>query len=251
MMSHEPHNHMRLRAQLLAHGRDPNYPGWPDTLQLNYANPDQHVAQIDELVAIACMCDGVRCDMAMLLLPEVFQRTWGITPPPFWPKTTAAVHQIYPGCTFMAEAYWDLEWILQQQGFDYCYGKRLYDRLKEGAVGPIRDHLRAGVDFQDRLARFLENHGERRATSDGGIPLAAASGGGGGHVLIAWAAPLPPWPVRGGIPTGTGPFLSCPGRSDQSEMRPLLCNAVADIEGNQRISQRRLVADRRTRGLAR
>ena len=32
----------------------------------------------------------------------------------------------------MAEAYWDLEWALQQQGFDYCYDKRLYDRLVTG-----------------------------------------------------------------------------------------------------------------------
>jgi hypothetical protein len=29
----------------------------------------------------------------------------------------------------MAEVYWDMEWTLQQQGFDYCYDKRLYDRL--------------------------------------------------------------------------------------------------------------------------
>jgi hypothetical protein len=165
-MSHEPHNYMRAAGKILAHGRDPNYPGWPDTLQLNYTNPDLHVAQIDELVAIAGMCDGVRCDMAMLLLPEVFQRTWGITPSSFWPQAMAAVRVRYPNFIFMAEAYWDLEWTLQQQGFDYCYDKRLYDRLKEGVAGPIRDHLRAGVDYQDRLARFLENHDEPRAAAE-------------------------------------------------------------------------------------
>jgi hypothetical protein len=32
----------------------------------------------------------------------------------------------------------DLEWTLQQEGFDYCYDKRLYDRLREGHVRPIR-----------------------------------------------------------------------------------------------------------------
>ena len=41
----------------------------------------------------------------------------------------------------MAEVYWDLEWTLQQQGFAYCYDKRLYDRLREGNVRPISDHL--------------------------------------------------------------------------------------------------------------
>src|SRR5215470_1745092 len=63
--------------KIIAYGRDPNFPGWPDTLQLNYANPELQAARIDELVAIAGKCDGVRCDMAMLLLPEIFQRTWG------------------------------------------------------------------------------------------------------------------------------------------------------------------------------
>jgi hypothetical protein len=76
------------------------------------------------------------------------------------------VRQKYPHFTFVAEVYWDLEWTLQQQGFDYCYDKRLYDRLKQGMVTPIRDHLRAGLDYQDRLARFLENHDEPRAAAE-------------------------------------------------------------------------------------
>ena len=66
----------------------------------------------------------------------------------------------------MAEVYWDLEWTLQQQGFAYCYDKRLYDRLRDGHAGPIRGHLLAGLDYQDKLARFLENHDEPRAASE-------------------------------------------------------------------------------------
>jgi hypothetical protein len=153
--------------KILAYGRDPNFPGWPDTLQLNYANPELQAARIDELLAIAGKCDGLRCDMAMLLLPEIFHRTWGgMTPEAFWPKATAAVHEKYPDFTFMAEVYWDLEWTLQQQGFAYCCDKRLYDRLRESHVGPIRAHLLAGLDYQDKLARFLENHDEPRAASE-------------------------------------------------------------------------------------
>jgi glycosidase len=165
-----PQNYLRGETDrgpmILAYGRDPNFPGWTDTLQLNYANPDLQTARLDELISIAEKCDGVRCDMAMLLLPEIFQRTWGITPEPFWPKATAAVHAKYPTFTFMAEVYWDLEWTLQQQGFGYCYDKRLYDRLRDGHVQPIRDHLLAGLDYQDKLARFLENHDEPRAASE-------------------------------------------------------------------------------------
>ena len=38
-------------TQVLAHGRDPNFPGWPDTLQLNYANPGLQAAQRTELLS--------------------------------------------------------------------------------------------------------------------------------------------------------------------------------------------------------
>jgi glycosidase len=150
---------------LLAHGRDPYFDGWPDTLQLNYANPDTQEAMIGELVKIAGQCDGVRCDMAMLVLPDVFERTWGKRAPLFWPRATQQVRQRHPGFCFMAEVYWDLEWTLQQQGFDYAYDKRLYDRLRERHARPVREHFHAGLDYQDKLARFLENHDEPRAAA--------------------------------------------------------------------------------------
>jgi hypothetical protein len=150
---------------LLAHGRDPYFPGWPDTLQLNYGNPATQEAMIGELTRIAGQCDGVRCDMAMLLLPDVFERTWGIRAAPFWPKATHRVRQGAPDFTFMAEVYWDLEWTLQQQGFNYAYDKRLYDRLRDRQARPVHDHFLAGLDYQDRLARFLENHDEPRAAA--------------------------------------------------------------------------------------
>src|SRR4029077_4853871 len=155
---------------LLAHGRDPYFPGWPDTLQLNYANPATQEAMIGELVKIAGQCDGVRCDMAMLVLPDVFERTWGRRTRNggdglFWPMATQRVRQRVPGFTFMAEVYWELEWELQQQGFDYAYDKRLYDRLREGHAHPAREPFWAGLDYQDKLARFLENHDEPRAAA--------------------------------------------------------------------------------------
>ena len=150
---------------LLAHGRDPYFPGWPDTLQLDYANPATQDAMIAELVRIAGQCDGVRCDMAMLVLPDVFERTWGRPAQPFWPRAIRRVRERKPEFRFMAEVYWDLEWTLQQQGFDYTYDKRLYDRLREGHARPVRDHLRAEPAYQDRLARFLENHDEPRAAA--------------------------------------------------------------------------------------
>jgi hypothetical protein len=103
--------------------------------------------------------------MAMLVLPEVFERTWHREAAPFWPAVIPRVRERVPGFTFMAEVYWDLEWALQQQGFDYTYDKRLYDRLREVHARPVREHLHAEPDYQDRLARFLENHDEPRAAA--------------------------------------------------------------------------------------
>jgi hypothetical protein len=165
----DPSNYVRVTRQggdlLLAHGRDPYFPGWPDTLQLNYGNPALQQAMIQELVRIAGQCDGVRCDMAMLVLPDVFERTWSIPSQPFWPQAIGQVRERFPDFCFMAEVYWDLEWALLQQGFDYAYDKRLYDRLREGHAGPVREHLRAELPYQNKLARFLENHDEPRAAA--------------------------------------------------------------------------------------
>jgi hypothetical protein len=103
--------------------------------------------------------------MAMLVVPDVFERTWGIQVPPFWPEAIASVRQAHPQFVFMAEVYWDMEWMLQQQGFDYTYDKRLYDRLRERHARPVREHFTADEHFQNKLARFLENHDEPRAAA--------------------------------------------------------------------------------------
>jgi glycosidase len=168
-LARAPHNFYQVQTQagprILAYGRDPYFPGWPDTVQLNYGNPALQEAMIAELLSVAGLCDGVRCDMAMLILPDVFERTWGVQTAPFWPTATDRVRQSHAEFTFMAEVYWDLEGALQQQGFAYTYDKRLYDRLREGHARPVREHLWADLGFQNKLARFLENHDEPRAAA--------------------------------------------------------------------------------------
>jgi hypothetical protein len=178
-LAHEPENYCRAQTwygpRILAHGRDPYFPGWPDTLQLNYRHPALRLAMRNELAAVAERCDGVRCDMAMLLLPDVFVRTWGdrarpadgapAANTPFWAEAIAAVRERAPQFVFLAEAYWDLEFTLQQQGFDYTYDKRLYDRLRSGNAEAVRGHLHADLEYQRKSARFLENHDEPRAAA--------------------------------------------------------------------------------------
>lgn len=162
-----PQNFTRVKRKkgdmIIAYGRDPYFAGWPDTVQLDYSNPATVEAMTKELLRISGQCDGVRCDMAMLILPKVFERTWGRKAKPFWKEVIDAVREKVPGFCFMAEVYWDMEWELQKLGFDYAYDKRLYDRLEAGHAKPVREHFYAGLDYQDKLARFLENHDEPRA----------------------------------------------------------------------------------------
>ncbi|MGH9469138.1 MAG: alpha-amylase family glycosyl hydrolase [Terriglobia bacterium] len=167
------------RARWIARGKDPYFPPWPDTAQLNYFNPVTREAMLDVLRSIARHADGARCDMAMLSLNEIFRRTWaplvGGVPQPtdeFWSAAVAAL----PGFTWIGEVYWDLEWRLQQLGLTFTYDKRFYDRLRSGSPGDLRAHLRAASDYQARLVRFLENHDEPRCAEVFGkekLPAAA------------------------------------------------------------------------------
>jgi glycosidase len=175
-LAREPGSYVRIDTpdgpRIMAHGRDPHFPGWPDTLQLDHRHAGLRAALLATLQVIAEQCDGVRCDMAMLLLPDVVRRTWGEpaaegTPvdTSFWPEAIAAVRARHPGFVFIAEAYWDLEGRLQQEGFDYTYDKGLYDRLRARDADAVRDHLGAEADYQRRCLRFLENHDEPRAAT--------------------------------------------------------------------------------------
>ena len=128
LLAAEPQNYCRLDtsggSRILAYGRDPYFAGWPDTLQLNYRGPALQAALLGDLVRIAEQCDGVRCDMAMLVLPESSRAPGGSARSRSGRGRRRPREQV-PGFLFMAEVYWDLEWTLQQQGFDYTYDKRL------------------------------------------------------------------------------------------------------------------------------
>ena len=161
---------LRVGEQIIACGRDPYFPAWPDVLQLNAFHPGRRRAAIETVTEIASQCDGLRCDMAMLLINQIFERTWGgrAGPKPaaeYWPELIWAVKRTHPSVKFIAEAYWDLEWELQLHGFDYCYDKRLYDRLEHEAAENVRLHLCADLAYQRKLVRFIENHDEPRAAS--------------------------------------------------------------------------------------
>jgi hypothetical protein len=139
-------------------------------LQLNAFQPGLREAVIGTVAEIAGQCDGIRCDMAMLMLNNIFERTWearaGVKPVnDYWTTVIPAIKAKWPEFRFIAEAYWDLEWELQQQGFDYCYDKKLYDRMEDGDAESVRLHLLADSSYQERMVRFIENHDEPRAAA--------------------------------------------------------------------------------------
>ncbi|MCG3191092.1 MAG: Alpha-1,4-glucan:maltose-1-phosphate maltosyltransferase [Thermoanaerobaculia bacterium] len=165
-----PSSFLALSGRVFACGRDPYFPAWPDVLQLNAFSPGLRDAASETLVSIARQCDGVRCDMAMLFLTSVFGHTWGghVRDWPaeeYWRGRIRSARETNGDFLFIAEAYWDLEWDLQQAGFDFCYDKRLYDRLEHGDAESVKLHLCADLGYQARLLRFLENHDEPRAAA--------------------------------------------------------------------------------------
>ncbi len=157
----------------LAHGKDPHFHPWTDTLQLDYRNPETRAAMTGLLQSVAARCNGVRCDMAMLLLNDIFARTWARCPsaaaPPsseFWSGAITAVRAAHPDFLFLAEVYWGLEPRLQSLGFDFTYDKHVYDCLVNRNHRELQRHLlEAAPGYNDHSARFLENHDERRIAS--------------------------------------------------------------------------------------
>jgi hypothetical protein len=147
----------------IAFGRDPYFPPWRDVGQLNHFNPQMRAAQLADLRMIANHCDGVRCDMAMLHLKDIFVRVWGhllggAKPPDreFWEEA----HQAVPELILFAEAYWGTEQLLLDLGCSFVYDKELYDAVRDIHTDEVRARLSADVHHQSGLARFLENHDE-------------------------------------------------------------------------------------------
>jgi hypothetical protein len=167
------------RRAILVHARDPYFPPWADVAQLDFFSEEMRAAQIAQLAKIAAHCDGLRCDMAMLALNDVFAQTWashlaGAQPPTqeFWTQAMRAA----PGMVWLAEVYWGLESRLLEMGFQFAYDKPLYDFLRDGRAEEIAGRLREPEETQGRMAHFLENHDEARAAEVFGAPSLRAVG---------------------------------------------------------------------------
>ncbi len=165
--SQDPYTFYERSDHYFAHGKDPYFPAWTDTVQLNYFDENAHQFMLEKLRQLTEVCDGVRCDMAMLLLPDVLQQTWGYLfrsdPKNFWSTSVKEVKDISPNFLFIAEAYWGKQYELQQLGFDYAYDKATLDHLTSDDIETLSQHLQADLSYQEKLVRFIENHDEQRS----------------------------------------------------------------------------------------
>ncbi len=185
------------QTHYLAHGKDPNYPEWSDTLQLNYGQEVVHHIMTEKLLSLVEHVDGVRCDMAMLLNPSTFLRTWGwtlneeekqyIQNHQFWqeaiPKAKAKAQSLNKlDFEFMAEAYWEKD--VLAKNFDYIYRDELYKHLVRVARGENPYHLKEHIAHLLECAQnqgqckdtvYLENHDEERAIKTMGKEFSQAA----------------------------------------------------------------------------
>jgi hypothetical protein len=118
--------------------------------------------------------------MAMLVLNDIFARTWGPLlagrkPPAneFWAEAIAALPHEF---VWLAEVYWNCETPIQSLGFQFTYDKGLYDALRNGQINEIHSRLAANAAGQSHSARFLENHDEARAAATFGAAKREAFG---------------------------------------------------------------------------
>jgi hypothetical protein len=162
----------KFGTRFFAHGRDPYFPPWIDTVQVDYrvAEAQDNMSSIAQTISM--FGDGLRCDMAMLLLPDVFRSTWKdlpsvgthLTEADFWRTTIPKIRMLQPHVDLIAEAYWDREADLQEAGFDYTYNKRVTDYLVRGHDAKLIEYLHSCTPrFLKQSVHFLENHDEQRA----------------------------------------------------------------------------------------
>lgn len=157
----------------IAFGKDPYFEPWTDTAQLDYRNAQTCSRMTEVLSEIARLCDGVRCDMAMLISPDVFRDTWEQVPPEtaeskfdFWKHAVESVRRRRKDFVFIGEVYWGRQEEFYGYGFNYCYDKEFYDALKSQGSAELMQTVRSmSKSRRNNGLRFTENHDEERSVS--------------------------------------------------------------------------------------
>ena len=172
----------------VAHGKDPYFDPWADTVQWNYFEKKTREVQTKNFVKVAQYADAVRCDMAQLDLNKVFNQTWftelnywnySIPETEFWADAIKEVRKVNPEVVLLAEVYedWQKEKLVEC-GFDYYYDKGLIDELKWGSQN-VNNYVKGrSLNYFNHSAHMVENHDEERAVQNmGSVARANAAAG--------------------------------------------------------------------------
>ena len=147
----DPASFIECGGTVFACGRDPYFPAWPDVLQLNAfharapAGGDRDGLGDRRPVRRHPLRHGHARAERHLRAHVGWPRRIQTRVNDYWTTVIPAIKGRHPEFRFIAEAYWDLEWELQQQGFDFCYDKKLYDRMEHGPAENVRLHLLADL----------------------------------------------------------------------------------------------------------
>jgi hypothetical protein len=149
---------------------------WTDVAQFNYMDQNFRASRIAVLKKIASLADGIRCDMAHLIINNAFWDYWKTqllawnyteSNTEFWSDAISAVKTEYPECIFMAESYGDVLGTLHSFGFDFTYDKDPLDHLRDGNVNEFKSKIwNRDISFARRMAHFTENHDEPRSVAN-------------------------------------------------------------------------------------
>jgi glycosidase len=169
----------KIKDKYIAHGKDPNFPPWLDTAQLNYFDTDSRQAIKNTIYDISKVCDGIRCDVAMMILNDIYNKTWtkqknNSNNPEFWLEAIKTVKTDFHDFIFISESYWDTGEYLQELGFDFTYDKDLYDLILEKSPQDVNNYIK-NQKSPDRWFRYIENHDEERAVSHFGLEKSQAA----------------------------------------------------------------------------
>jgi hypothetical protein len=178
----------RYNSRGIAYGSDVGHRPWKDVIQWNYFDSKTIETMTKNFVKVLTLADAVRCDVAYLVLNDVFENAWSYElnhyqyskpEEEFWSVAIKAAREVNKDAIILAESYYE-EYSKQllDLGFDYVYDKPLLDNLLL-TTNDVKEFLRSKTNESwDKACHFVENHDEQRIVfkTEGNYKKAMAAG---------------------------------------------------------------------------
>ena len=171
--NHEKYDLSRFMPNGIAYGAGKFMPPMRFNAQLNLFRYDCRDHQINKLLQISELCDGVRVHLAQYQINSQFDLYWDkelgdcrAPPDEFWKVAIDRVRAKNPKFIMMGESYgYENQEKLLECGFNYIYEKELLDKLLYGDVHSFKSLIFQNHFITNRMVHFVENHDEPRILS--------------------------------------------------------------------------------------